>query len=139
MRGGLPARVLLSLNHFHKPITESLADGFAASVTRATQNMTHEGWLYTLLSGGLNFHIEHHLFSTMPRRNYRVVAPEVRAFCARHGLEYSTSTFGQALRALAGKLDAPYGARPVADTVESGGGDLEDALESGLGLIASAS
>lgn len=98
-----------SLNHFHRPITESLDASFAASVSRATQNMSHTGWLYTWLSGGLNFHIEHHLFSTMPRHSYRVVAPEVRAFFARHGLEYSTCTFVEAVTALGKKLDSPYG------------------------------
>jgi fatty acid desaturase 3 (delta-6 desaturase) len=101
-----------SLNHFHRPITETLDASFARAVTGATQNMTHEGRLYTWLSGGLNFHIEHHLFSTMPRRNYRVVAPEVRALCARHGLPYATCTFLEAVRALVRKLNAPYAAPP---------------------------
>ncbi len=113
-----------SLNHFHKPITESLDASFAASVTRATQNMSHEGWLYTWVSGGLNFHIEHHLFSTMPRHHYRVVAPEVRAFCARHGLAYSTCTFVEALTALGKKLDSPYGTRTIAEVMGDADGPL---------------
>ncbi|CAM2115086.1 unnamed protein product [Caretta caretta] len=39
-------------------------------------------------TGHLNFHIEHHLFPTMPRHNYWKVAPLVKSLCAKHGIEY---------------------------------------------------
>jgi len=43
-------------------------------------------------TGHLNFQIEHHLFPTMPRRNYHKVAPRVRAICEKHGLNYQCKT-----------------------------------------------
>jgi fatty acid desaturase len=98
-----------SLNHFHKPMTDTLERSFGPSVMHVTQNLAHTGGLITWLTGGLNFHIEHHLFATMPRHNYRVIAPEVRAYCERHGLPYSTCTLGEAVGALWTKLRRPFG------------------------------
>ncbi|KAF5926038.1 hypothetical protein HPG69_016074 [Diceros bicornis minor] len=48
-------------------------------------------------SGHLNFQIEHHLFPTMPRHNYRRVAPLVKALCAKHGLSYEVKPLLTAL------------------------------------------
>ncbi|KAK2917775.1 acyl-CoA 6-desaturase [Channa argus] len=47
-------------------------------------------------SGHLNFQIEHHLFPTMPRHNYHLVAPQVHALCKKHGIVYQTKTLWQA-------------------------------------------
>ncbi|NLE80236.1 MAG: 2Fe-2S iron-sulfur cluster binding domain-containing protein [Rhodococcus sp.] len=38
--------------------------------------------------GGLDTHIEHHLFPDLPPTKQREIAPEVRAIAARHGLPY---------------------------------------------------
>ncbi|KAF1386791.1 hypothetical protein PFLUV_G00098550 [Perca fluviatilis] len=46
-------------------------------------------------SGHLNFQIEHHLFPTMPRHNYHLVAPLVRALCEKHGIPYQVKTLWQ--------------------------------------------
>uniref|UniRef100_A0A8C3G704 acyl-CoA (8-3)-desaturase n=1 Tax=Cyclopterus lumpus TaxID=8103 RepID=A0A8C3G704_CYCLU len=48
-------------------------------------------------SGHLNFQIEHHLFPTMPRHNYHVVAPQVRALCEKHGVPYQVKTMWRGL------------------------------------------
>jgi fatty acid desaturase len=96
-----------SLNHFHKPMSDALDPNFARSVAVVTQNLCETGPLATWLTGGLNFHIEHHLFATMPRHNYPVIAPEVRAFCARHGLPYGTCTFLESVASLWGALRRP--------------------------------
>lgn len=45
-------------------------------------------WLWTLLSGGLDRHIEHHLFPTLPPMKLREISPSVREVCARHGVRY---------------------------------------------------
>lgn len=37
------------------------------------------------------------LFPTMPRHNYRRVAPLVKAFCTKHGLHYEVKPFLTAL------------------------------------------
>ena len=52
----------------------------------------------SILCGGLDLQIEHHLFPTLPPPRLREIAPEVRAICERHGVHYETSTWGKALR-----------------------------------------
>jgi NADPH-dependent stearoyl-CoA 9-desaturase len=45
-------------------------------------------WLWTLLSGGLDRHIEHHLYPTLPALKLREISPKVRELCARYGVRY---------------------------------------------------
>lgn len=52
----------------------------------------------SILCGGLDRQIEHHLFPTLPPPRLREIAPEVRAICERHGVRYKTSAWGNALR-----------------------------------------
>ncbi len=46
------------------------------------------GRLTTLVFGGLNYQIEHHLFPAMPRPNLARAQMIVRAFCSEYGLSY---------------------------------------------------
>jgi linoleoyl-CoA desaturase len=52
----------------------------------------------SILCGGLDRQIEHHLFPTLPPERLREIAPEVRAICARHGVAYRTGTWGETLK-----------------------------------------
>jgi NADPH-dependent stearoyl-CoA 9-desaturase len=52
----------------------------------------------SILCGGLDLQIEHHLFPTLPPQRLREIAPEVRAICARYGVRYKTDTWGNTLR-----------------------------------------
>lgn len=36
----------------------------------------------------LNYQIEHHLFSALPMRQYRLIQPKVKAVCEKYGVEY---------------------------------------------------
>jgi linoleoyl-CoA desaturase len=64
------------------------------SVNFARENRT-AGWLL----GGLNFQIEHHLFSRMCHVNYPAIAPLVEQTCREFGVRYKqNSTFLAALR-----------------------------------------
>ena len=58
----------------------------------------------SVLCGGLDYQIEHHLFPKLPPERLRQVAPKVRAACERHGVEYRSDTWlrtlGRALRHL---------------------------------------
>jgi NADPH-dependent stearoyl-CoA 9-desaturase len=47
----------------------------------------------SILCGGLDRQIEHHLFPTLPPERLRQIAPEVRRICERHGLEYKTGSW----------------------------------------------
>lgn len=51
----------------------------------------------SILCGGLDRQIEHHLFPTLPPPRLREIAPEVRAICERHGVSYKTDTWGRTL------------------------------------------
>jgi linoleoyl-CoA desaturase len=67
----------------------------------------------SVLCGGLDYQIEHHLFPTLPPARLREIAPEVRAICKRHGIAYRRdswpSTLGKALAQIA-RLSNPRGA-----------------------------
>ncbi|MGO8874975.1 MAG: fatty acid desaturase family protein [Acidimicrobiales bacterium] len=61
--------------------------GFARRQVITARNVTG-GWLVTLMLGGLNYQIEHHLFPTMPRPNLVRAQSLVRAFCVESELTY---------------------------------------------------
>lgn len=52
----------------------------------------------SLLCGGLDRQIEHHLFPTLAPERLREIAPEVRALCERHGVSYRTGSWPSVLR-----------------------------------------
>jgi fatty acid desaturase len=54
-------------------------------------------WLLSLFCGALDKQIEHHLFPTLPTNRLREVAPEVRAACEAHGVEYRQESWPRTL------------------------------------------
>jgi fatty acid desaturase len=52
----------------------------------------------SILCGGLDRQIEHHLFPTLPPERLRQIAPEVRAICERHGIAYKTASWPATLK-----------------------------------------
>jgi fatty acid desaturase len=52
----------------------------------------------SMLCGGLDRQIEHHLFPTLPPPRLRAIAPEVRAACDKYGIAYKTDTWGRTLK-----------------------------------------
>ena len=50
------------------------------------------GRVLSVVFGGLNHQIEHHLFPSMPSRNLRRCRPLVKEFCAREGVPYTETT-----------------------------------------------
>lgn len=75
---------------------KSRAEWYAMQV-EATNNFEVSGPI-SVLCGGLNLQIEHHLFPTLPPQRLRAIAPEVRAICERHGISYRSSSWPLALR-----------------------------------------
>lgn len=71
----------------------------------------------SILCGGLDHQIEHHIFPRLPPERLRQIAPEVRATCAAFGVRYQTAswprTLGRALRRIQ-QLSRRGGARAVA-------------------------
>ena len=52
----------------------------------------------SVLCGGLDRQIEHHLFPTLAPQRLREISGEVRAICERYGVAYKTDTWGRTLR-----------------------------------------
>lgn len=52
----------------------------------------------SILCGGLDRQIEHHLFPMLPPERLRQIAPEVREICERHGIAYKTDSWPRTLR-----------------------------------------
>jgi linoleoyl-CoA desaturase len=52
----------------------------------------------SILCGGLDRQIEHHLFPRLPPNRLREIAPEVRAVCEEHGVAYRTASWGSTLK-----------------------------------------
>jgi fatty acid desaturase len=73
-------------------------------------------WPVSVLCGGLDLQIEHHLFPQLPPQRLREIAPAVRDICEKYGVEYKTDTWGRTLkRALAyiGELGHEGGVREI--------------------------
>jgi delta8-fatty-acid desaturase len=89
----------LILSHAYAPRLfkeEQIASGMRLQVI-SNQNITTT-WLDDWFHGGLQHHIEHHLFPRLPRHNLAKIRPEVKALCERHGLPYRSDPFPVAVR-----------------------------------------
>jgi fatty acid desaturase len=53
--------------------------------------------LLSILCGGLDRQIEHHLFPRFPPNRLRDIAPRVRTICEEHGVHYRTDTWRRTL------------------------------------------
>ncbi len=51
----------------------------------------------SILCGGLDYQIEHHLFPRLPPHRLRQIAPRVRAACEAHGVTYRTGSWPRTL------------------------------------------
>jgi linoleoyl-CoA desaturase len=51
----------------------------------------------SVLCGGLDKQIEHHLFPRLPPNRLREIAPRVRAICEQHGVRYRSASLPRRL------------------------------------------
>ncbi len=76
-------------NHKGMPIIDNGAElGFVRRQVITARNLRGDP-VTTMVFGGLNYQIEHHLFPSMPRPNLARAQAIVRAFCAEHDLAYT--------------------------------------------------
>ena len=83
--------IQLLLSHYAKPWYElpqvcDTTDWYHMQV-ECNINIVTPLWL-DWFHGGLNFHIEHHLYPTMPRHNYRAASKHIKRVCQDLGLRY---------------------------------------------------
>jgi linoleoyl-CoA desaturase len=91
---------------------KSRGEWYAMQV-EATNNY-QVSWPISVLCGGLDHQIEHHLFPKLAPQRLRQIAPEVRAACERYGVRYHTDSWGRTLhKALSwiAKLSRQHGTR----------------------------
>ena len=67
-----------------------------AMQAEATNNY-EVSWPVSVLCGGLDRQIEHHMFPKLPPQRLRQVAPEVRAACEKYGVQYHSASWGRVL------------------------------------------
>ncbi len=88
-----------------------------AMQVEATNNFTVSHPI-SVLCGGLDYQIEHHLFPRLPPHRLREIAPAVRAACETHGVRYRSDGWGatlrNALRRIAALGRAGEGSRRIA-------------------------
>jgi len=77
-------------------IAKNKADWYVMQV-ESSNNFTVPRPL-SILCGGLDLQIEHHLFPTLPPDRLREIAPEVRAICKKYGVEYKSDTWWRTFR-----------------------------------------
>jgi len=63
---------------------------------RATNNF-EVPWPLSILCGGLDRQIEHHLYPTLPTTRLRQIAPAVQATCEHHGVQYRNASWPRTL------------------------------------------
>lgn len=90
----------LVVSHYCKPWTQlrevaTDLDWFRMQIACSLniKNPYYTDWFH----GGLNFHIEHHLFPTMPRHNLRAASVHVRKACDQVGILYDECTLFEAI------------------------------------------
>ncbi|KAJ3597057.1 hypothetical protein NHX12_003457 [Muraenolepis orangiensis] len=82
------------MNHLPMNIDHEKQQDWLSMQLDATCNV-EQSHFNDWFTGHLNFQIEHHLFPTMPRHNYQVLAPLVQALCEKHGIPYQVKTMSR--------------------------------------------
>ena len=91
-------------NHNAMPLQRADQDwDWLTRQTTTTRNL-RSSRLTHLIYGGVNLHIEHHLFPTMARSNLRRARPIVMRHCQDHGLRYHEVTATQSILEILGHL-----------------------------------
>ena len=84
-------------NHIGMPIVPADAKLSFLDKQVLTSRNVSGGWWMTVLMGGLNYQIEHHLFPSMPRPHLFRARRLVRQHCAEQGVTYTETSLPRAL------------------------------------------
>ncbi len=68
--------------------TGLIDNAWAIHQMETTANFAKDNWLICWYVGGLNFQIEHHLFTKICSIHYPAIAPIVKAIAMKHGVPY---------------------------------------------------
>jgi fatty acid desaturase len=91
----------LILSHVYAPrLFEDEQRAWGMQLQAISNQNIRTTWVDDWFHGGLQHHIEHHLFPRLPRHSLPKVLPHVRALCEKHGLPYRSDPFPNAVVAL---------------------------------------
>ncbi len=89
--------ITFSPNHIGRRIVPAdVRLSFLDKQVLTSRNISGGFWM-TVLMGGLNYQIEHHLFPSMPRPHLHRARAMVRDYCRDHDVEYSETSLPAAL------------------------------------------
>jgi fatty acid desaturase len=102
---GLYMGATFAPNHKGMPIVPAdIKLDFLSKQVRTSRNITG-GWWATILMGGLNYQIEHHLFPSMPRPHLRAARTLVREHCRSNDVPYVETSLLSSYRTVIGYLN----------------------------------
>ncbi len=94
---GLYMSLAFAPNHKGEDILEADEQFHWTHQITLTRNL-YPSWIIFYLFGGLNFQIEHHLFSSMSRYKYPAAQKLVQAYCERNSLPYHQTTWPESMK-----------------------------------------
>jgi fatty acid desaturase len=95
---GLYLGSMFAPNHIGMPLVPPTVKlDFLRRQVLMSRNIKGGRWI-SVLMGGLNYQIEHHLFPSMARPQLRKVQPLVAAYCRAEGVPYTETTLWNAYR-----------------------------------------
>ncbi len=94
---GLYMSLSFAPNHLWKEVFHKDTEYERVFQIRSSRNLK-PSFLGTFIFGSLDYQIEHHLYPTMPRKNYKKVGPMVKQYCEKHWIEYSQTSFIWAMK-----------------------------------------
>ena len=71
---------------------ENKQNSWSFHVCNTTKNLKGGNWFFDWVTGGLNFHLEHHLFPSIPQEHLHSIAPIVKKTCAEFNYPYNNYT-----------------------------------------------
>jgi fatty acid desaturase len=102
---GLDMGATFAPNHKGMPIIPAdVKPDFLSKQVRTSRNITG-GWWATILMGGLNYQIEHHLFPSMPRPHLHAARMLVREHCRSNDVPYVEASLLSSYRIVIGYLN----------------------------------
>lgn len=71
---------------------ENKQNSWSFHVCNTTKNLKGGNWFFDWVTGGLNFHLEHHLFPSIPQEHLHSIAPIVKQTCEEFNYPYKNYT-----------------------------------------------
>jgi fatty acid desaturase len=89
---GLYFGIFSQINHLNEHSISAAAPGrsWAVNQVETSTNFANHSWVWFILSNGLNFQIEHHLFPSINHEHLHLIQPVVIETCRQFGVRYKS-------------------------------------------------